>query len=81
MQSAAVQCIIGKKGGSLLARLPICPLCHQIATRRFLAKYFSVAEAGILIVVINLLIYNRFALFCIRVPTKKGASEKAPLCG
>ena len=72
---------MSKKGGSLLARLPICPLCHQIATRRFSAKYFSVAEAGMLIVAINLLIYNYFALFCIRIPTKKGASKKAPLCG
>lgn len=29
---------------------------------------------------INLLIYNGFALFCVWVPTKKGASKKAPLC-
>jgi len=33
-----------------------------------------------LIIAINLLIYNHFALFCIRIPTKKGASKKAPLC-
>ena len=29
---------------------------------------------------VNLLIYNCFALLCIRASTKKGASEKAPLC-
>ena len=28
----------------------------------------------------NMLIYNYFALFCIRASTKKGASKKAPLC-
>ena len=28
----------------------------------------------------NMLIYNCFALFCIRASTKKGAPEKAPLC-
>lgn len=72
---------MSKKGGSLLARLPICPLCHQIATRRFSAKYFSVAEVGVLANLVNLLIYNCFALFCIRASTKKGASKKAPLCG
>ena len=25
-----------------------------------------------LVVAVNLLIYNRFALFCVRIPTKKG---------
>ena len=91
MQSAAFQGISGyfrqnrqqfTRPAPDLPHLP--PNYHPFATRRFSAKYVSRAKTGIRIVANKLLIY-RFFLFCIQMslsavqmPTKKGASTKAP---